>query len=92
MAAKTDTGHLTISATDLNNSEHPVTSDITITATHQNQVYETEIVEYSAETPTISLTNDSGQIKVDKAGNITSTTTTPRLYVRGTQIQNAEFT
>ena len=81
---KTATGHLTILATEINNSTTPITTNITVVATRSGVDYETEIIEYSADTPIISLSNDGGVIKVDKNGTIVVTTSTqPKLYVKG---------
>jgi hypothetical protein len=44
-----------------------------------------------ANTPIIALTNDAGQIKVDKTGQITGTTTTAKLYIKGQEITDSSL-
>ena len=77
------------------------TSNIEITVKHYDSsaevgheysdVYDYETIEYSPKTPIIALTNDSGQIKVDKNGSRTNTTTTAKLYVDGSYISNPDL-
>jgi hypothetical protein len=79
---KSSNGTYTLSTSDIKK----LTSDITIVAKHDETEYDREVIEYSPNTPIIALTNDAGQIKVDKAGQITGTSTTAKLYVKGQEI------
>lgn len=74
-------------------------TDIVIVGAHYDAVsglykpYDTETIEYSPNTPIISLTNDIGQIKVAKDGTTSGNTeTTAKLYINGEYItSNVSF-
>lgn len=90
---------LTISAADIRNKYKTI--DINIKACHEYMVegrreyvlFDEETIEYSPDTPIVSLSQDVAQLKKDATEHYVDVTTTAKLYLSGQDISaKADFT